>query len=182
MDREGVGPEQTSDASGPCLCSRCRALREKEAATPKRFKVGDRVMAIVDGWRPCTITQLDYREDEWETGRVSAYQILLDSACRYEMDYVHAPEDVDGYVRAIPKSVDDCSSFLGRNCSVETEKCCGSGEQCPLYHVCRDTVKCPKYHFCGRQGRRKTMLWRKLAERDAMLEGEVGRPVSPESA
>ena len=44
---------------------------------PKRFKVGDRVLAIVNGWQSGTVTQLDYREDNWEAGQVSAYPFFL---------------------------------------------------------------------------------------------------------
>merc|ERR1711898_64362 len=107
----------------------------------------------------------DYREDNWEPERVSAYQILLDSECRFEQHYIHAPEDIDEYVRPMPKST---KALLYD--SRKDIKCCGAGVKCPHFHVCDDTIPCPKYHFCGKRGKIKTAMWKKLAERDASNE------------
>ena len=58
---------------------------------------------------------------------------LLDSTCRHEQIYVHAPEDIEEYVREIPNSTTvnlprttDCK-YAG-----SSKKCTGAGENCPL--------------------------------------------------
>ena len=151
------------DEEPVCNCSYCVARRKEKK---KRFKVGDRVLASVESWCPGTVTMLDYSEDDWEHGRTSAYQILLDSECRFERRYVHAPLDVDEYVRPLPTSTVSDLGSAARPCQQNaSRKCSRNGEACPLYHVCDDTVDCPKYHFCGREGRLKTKLWKRKAQR-----------------
>jgi hypothetical protein len=139
----------------------------------RRFEVGDRVLAKVDsdddGWRAGTISQVDYREDDWSSLREdSPYQILLDSSCRFEKDYVHAPCDDDSVVRAIPKKAQDIPLL-----PPDKRKCCEAGETCPFHHVCDDKVNCPKFHFCGKEGRIKTRLWKKLAQRQLQKATEM---------
>ena len=153
--------EVIEEDENQCNCYRCRCNRNKE----KRFKIGDRVIANMEVWCAGTVTEIDYREDNWEPERVSAYQILLDSECRFEQHYIHAPEDIDEYVRPMPKST---KALLYD--SRKDIKCCGAGVKCPHFHVCDDTIKCPKYHFCGKRGKIKTAMWKKLAERDASNE------------
>jgi hypothetical protein len=148
-----------------CPCCYCCAKFDQT-----RFQVGDRVIASVDVWRAGTISLLDYREDRWIPGRTSAYQILLDSPCRFEEDYVHAPKDSNHYVRPLPSTTAEIS-LLNKNRTERVEQCSGAGCLCALYHVCEDRAKCPKYHFCGREGRRKTRLWEKMCERQARNSG-----------
>ena len=68
-----------------------------------RFKLGDRVLANVEGkntvWRVGTVTQLHYREDDWAENKVAPYQIRIDSDCGLEHYFVYAPADVDELVR-----------------------------------------------------------------------------------
>merc|ERR1712159_782764 len=52
----------------------------------------------------------------------------------------------------------------------KNKTCSCTGEDCPHFHVCDDTINCPKYHFCGKKGRIKTAMWKKLAERKAAAE------------
>ena len=85
--------------------------------------------------------------------------------CIRDRHYIHAPEDIDEYVRPMPKST---KALLYD--SRKDIKCCGAGVKCPHFHVCDDTIKCPKYHFCGKRGKIKTAMWKKLAERDASNE------------
>eukprot|EP00038_Savillea_parva_P011949 m.201243 g.201243 ORF g.201243 m.201243 type:complete len:327 (+) comp21362_c0_seq1:199-1179(+) len=129
----------------------------------KRFKVGDRVLARVNGWAPGTVTQLDYREDDWDAGKpTSPYQILLDARCRDGHEqYVHAPYDDDEVIRALPNHPQALSDALDH----EQVTCTNTGKLCPLYHVCDDNIHCRSYHFCGKLGVTKTRLWKKLAQR-----------------
>lgn len=138
----------------------------------KRFKVGDRVLAKVDQdlikagaeddcWRVGTISQIDWRGDDWRDDReASPYRILLDSSCPLEQVYVHAAADHDSIVRPFPENAQEVANLL-----CDRRKCAEAGERCPFHHVCDDKLKCPKYHFCGKEGRRKTRLLQKLAER-----------------
>lgn len=115
----------------------------------KRFKVGDRILALTDEhlWLAGTITGLDYYEDGWAAEDVSPYQILLDSECRWEKRYVFAPKDGDSCVRRIPASAHD----LPANPKDAKEKrCLEAGSRCPHYHDCTDGLTCPKYHNCGK--------------------------------
>jgi len=146
-------------------CPHCGQKLCAEVCRQRRFQVGSRVLAKIGddegGWRPGTISQVDYRDDDWRPDRApSPYQILLDSPCRFENLYVHAPEDHDSVVRTIPENAQDIPHW---NC--DKRKCCDAGEKCPFHHVCDDKFNCPKYHFCGKEGRRKTRLLKKLAER-----------------
>jgi hypothetical protein len=159
----------------PCAENTCKA---------KRFEIGDRVLAFADhegsgtsDWYAGTIVQHDYREEGWAVERISPYQILLDSTCRFEKRYVYAPDDDGDVVRAIPKLVKDIPpvSLVDKQ---QTHACCDSGENCALHHVCDDRVSCPQYHFCGKEGRTKTRLWKKLAERQ-LRNGTGGRRGPP---
>jgi len=139
--------------------------REICAGHERRFKAGNRVLAKIGdgegGWRPGTISQVDYRDDDWHPDRApSPYQILLDSPCGFENLYVHAPEDHDSVVRAIPENAQDIPNWNG-----DRRKCCEAGEKCPFHHICDDKLGCPMFHFCGKEGRRKTRMLKKIAER-----------------
>jgi len=158
-EEEIKSKEVIEDEQYICRCCNCRCKNKW-----KRFKIGDRVIAKMNVWCAGTVSQVDYREDHWEQERVSAYQILLDSECRFEQHYIHAPEDIDEYVRPLPKSTKTYEKYDTR----KHIKCCGGGVNCPHFHVCDDNIKCRKYHFCGRRGKVKTAMWRKIAERDAV--------------
>lgn len=140
-------------------------------ASEKRFKVGDRVLALIKGsveafgttesrWRVGTVMQLDYTEDGWASDDIAPYQILLDSACRASSRKVFAPNDDDTCVRAIP-----ASGIKASDAEETLMRCTDEGEACPLNHHCKHGLECPSYHCCGKDGKRKTRMRRKLLQR-----------------
>merc|ERR1711977_26110 len=76
-----------------CLAT-AENLEKKKAKL--RFKVGDRVECYMgeDVWKPGTITELMYRDEEMEQGQVCPYKIKLDNASS-----TWAPVDEDDVIR-----------------------------------------------------------------------------------
>eukprot|EP00959_Pyramimonas_sp_CCMP1952_P199248 4167739-Pyramimonas_sp.AAC.1 len=86
----------------PPLTLRSAATSGREPILPAlRFAVGDRVLANRgedDGWKPGTIIDVYYHEEEWAPDKIAPYQIRLDEDhdCEHPIYAIH---DTDGSVR-----------------------------------------------------------------------------------
>jgi tetratricopeptide (TPR) repeat protein len=88
-------------------------LPQQQLHTHYRFRLGEQVECMVEGWATGTVVAHNYREDAWPDDKAAPYQIELDSG-----DLIYALHDEDFQIRKYRgHSCKVCSKPADKRCS-----------------------------------------------------------------
>jgi hypothetical protein len=99
-------PDDGKSEKDPCLLAKVRAIRAMQRGNWKpRFQIGDAVECKYQGeWYRATVVQHRYREPDWKTGHVAAYQCSLN----HDGTLIYVPTDLDMLVRKLSPDLVQC--------------------------------------------------------------------------